>query len=162
MFKRIRKESLTQLSERSHTPQITIRKQVLHDIMYSLASRNPESGGILLGPIGTTDVTDFYFDKNAKCTSGTYSPDIETLRHHLKTVCQPRNIDFKGFAHSHPKEYDKPSQGDIRYIKRLLAINPEDSMFFAPIIIAHQFRMVPYVIQRERQDTPVIANLNIV
>ena len=71
-------------------PPLWMCRHVRCQIMCTIGARRPETGGILLGPIGSNDVTDFYFDATAACTGATYSPDHVTLRRKMKeTGCPP-------------------------------------------------------------------------
>lgn len=133
----------------SALPVIKIAHKVCKEIMLTIGTRAPESGGILLGPSGTTDVTDFYFDEHANCTGSTYTPYTKTLRQKMKEVWLPAGIDMKGFVHSHPGSFDRLSAGDIAYIKRFMQKNKDDEMFVAPIVIPPEFRLRPYVVLRD-------------
>lgn len=115
-------------------------------IMCSIGARKPETGGILLGPIGGTDITDFYFDSTAQCSGGTYTPDHLTLSRKMREVWMPSGLDMKGFVHSHPGGFDRLSEGDLVYIRRLLEKNPDMSVFAAPILIPQSFRLQPIVV----------------
>lgn len=130
-------------------PPIEITRDALRRILCSICSRPPETGGILLGPIDSNDVSDFYFDHTARCTAGTYSPDHVALRQKMKDQWLPSGIDMKGFVHSHPGALDRPSAGDLAYIARLLQKNPAMPLFIAPIVIPEQFRIVPYLVLRD-------------
>lgn len=131
-------------------PEITMSRSVVCKIMCSIGIHPPETGGILLGPVGTDKVTDFYFDSTAQCSGATYTPDHVTLVRMLKHEWLPAGIDFKGFVHSHPGSFDRLSSGDMDYIARLLARNPDMNYFVAPIVIPWQFRLRPIVVPRDR------------
>ena len=52
-------------------PELRMAQIVYFDILYSIGSRAPETGGILLGPVGSNNaVTDYYFDHSADCSGG--------------------------------------------------------------------------------------------
>ena len=122
--------------------------------MLSIVSRPPETGGILLGPIGTDEVTKFFFDNGAKRSAASYSPDYVGLSRMMKEEWLPAGIDMKGFAHSHPGHHDWLTAGDLAYIARLLIINDDMTMFVAPLVIPAEFRIRPIVVMRE---TPGLA-----
>jgi proteasome lid subunit RPN8/RPN11 len=130
-------------------PVVKIAHSVCKDILLTIGARPAESGGILLGPVGTNDVTDFFFDDGGSCTGSTYSPDYVTLRQKMKKEWLPAGIDMKGFVHSHPGSFDRLSTGDMVYINRLLDKNDDMTMFVAPIVIPTQFRLRPLVVLRE-------------
>lgn len=141
------------------TPTIECNREAVEDFMIPLCSKEPEQGGIILGPIGADHIiTEFYYDKGGSCTGSTYSPDHKTLSKKMQEQWLPIT-DMKGFCHSHPGGFDRLSRGDLVYIQRLLKINPEMSMFIAPIIIPEQFRFIPYVVLRENPSQPVIAEV---
>ena len=121
------------------------------NILHTIAWQRPETGGILLGPIGNdNEITSWFFDRGLNCTAATYSPDYMTLRRKMKEEWMPFGIDMKGFVHSHPGHYDRLSAGDLVYVNRLLDKNEDMSMFAAPIVIPTQFRIRPIVVLREK------------
>src|SRR4030042_3355823 len=128
---------------------IKMAHQVINDIINSIGSQPPESGGILLGPVGTNEVTEFYFDQSGTCSGATYSPDHVSLMRKMKEEWLPAGIDFKGFAHSHPGRLDWLTGGDLSYINRLLDKNEDMEMFIAPIVIPCEFRLRPIVVLRK-------------
>ncbi len=129
------------------------------ELMSALCSRPPEAGGILLGPIGSSEVTDFYFDKTAKCTGGTYTPDHVTLQRLMNEKWMPSGIDMVGFVHSHPNGFDWLSQGDLIYIRRLLLKNTDMAVFATPIVLPEQYRIRPIVVQRSDMNKALAAKL---
>lgn len=140
-------------------PLLFMASIVYYEILYTIASRPPESGGILLGPSGSNEVTDYYFDRGADCSGGTYSPDHVTLSRKMKEQWMPSGVDMKGFVHSHPGRFDQLSHGDVVYIRRLLEINPDMEMFAAPVVIPEEFRMRPIVVLRSEPTIPRAAKL---
>ncbi|HEX3355754.1 MAG TPA: Mov34/MPN/PAD-1 family protein [Tepidisphaeraceae bacterium] len=135
-------------------PVVIMRHQVLCQIMNTIAARPAETGGILLGPIESEVIDDYYFDATADCSQVTYSPDYLTLRKKMKEDWIPGGRDMKGFVHSHPDALDRLSGGDLEYIRRLLKSNPDMQQFVAPIVIPSQFRIAVFVV---RQQQPHIA-----
>ena len=136
--------------QQSHMPIVKIAHKVCKDILLTIGARPAESGGILLGPVGTNDVTDFFFDDGGSCTGSTYSPDCKTLRRKMQEEWLPAGIDMKGFVHSHPGSFDRLSYGDLAYINRLLDKNDDMTMFIAPIVIPSEFRLRPLVVLRNK------------
>ena len=131
-------------------PVVKIAHSVYKDILLTIGARPAESGGILLGPVGTNDVTEFFFDDGGSCTGTTYSPDYVTLRQKMKKEWLPAGIDMKGFVHSHPGSFDHLSSGDMIYINRLLDKNDDMTMFVAPIVIQSQYSLHPLVVLRDK------------
>jgi proteasome lid subunit RPN8/RPN11 len=142
-------------------PPICMARHVRCQIMCTIGARGPETGGILLGPIGSNDVTDFYFDQTGVCTYGTYTPDHVTLIRKMKEVWLPSGIDMKGFIHSHPGSSARLSNGDMIYIRRLLQINPDMNVFAAPIVIPQAFRLEAIVVLAEQPHIQRPTNLQL-
>jgi len=138
---------------------IRMTRKAFDKAMFSICSRPPESGGLWIGPVGTYEITDFFFDSGAAFSSASYSPDHVTLNKKLKEEWLPMGLEFFGFCHSHPGSLDWPTLADIDYIRRLLKANSEMSMFFAPIIIPSEFRMRPTVIFRNNPDKVLEARI---
>lgn len=151
----------SQLPAESILPELRIEKTVYRCIMLTIASQPPETGGILLGPINSDDVTDFYFDHSALSTGATYSPDHVTLNKMMKEQWLPAGIDMKGFCHSHPRGVDHLSIGDLTYIARLLKSNDDMEFFAAPIVLPDQYRMCPFVVNRLAPQKALAAKLTL-
>src|SRR6266496_649312 len=139
-------------------PPIWMSRHVRCQIMCTIGARRPETGGILLGPIGSNDITDFYFDATASCSGATYTPDYVTLRRKMQEGWMPAGLDMKGFVHSHPGEFDRLSHGDLAYIRRLLERNLDMSVFAAPIVIPQVFRLRAIVVLADRIRLPPPAD----
>ena len=146
------RRTITRFNQRkeSDLPVVKIAHDVCENIMLTIGLQPAESGGILLGPVGTNDVTDFFFDTSSNSTGSTYSPDCVTLRQKMKDEWLPAGIDMKGFVHSHPGSFDSLSTGDLTYISRLLDINEDMDFFVAPIVIPPEFRLSPIVVLRDK------------
>jgi hypothetical protein len=129
-------------------PLLRIACSALSALTTELTKRRPEAGGILLGPIDGNAITEFCFDPGGTCTGVTYAPDAASLNRLMREEWLPRGIDMKGFAHSHPENYDHLSPGDLRYIARLLEINPDMEQFAAPIVLPSRFIVRPFVVRR--------------
>lgn len=142
-------------------PPIWMCRHVHCEVMCTIGARRPETGGILLGPIGSNDITHFYFDETASCSGATYSPDHITLRRKMKEVWLPARVDMKGFVHSHPGGFDRLSDGDLVYIRRLLEKNPDMSVFSAPIVIPHGFRMRAIVVLPDQPGVQRVTTLQL-
>ena len=140
-------------------PQLRIACEVYRQVLFDLSYRPVESGGLLLGPIGSDAITGFHFDDTALSSGATYTPDHVTLNRLLKERWIPSGIDFKGFAHSHPSGCAWLSAGDLRYIRRLLLKNDDMDVFAAPIVVAAQYQLCPLVVTRDRPDVAQRAEL---
>ncbi|MHC4160011.1 MAG: hypothetical protein ACYSSO_13140 [Planctomycetota bacterium] len=139
---------------------INMRREAFDKAMLSICSRPAESGGLLLGEIGSNDVCDFFFDSGGNFTHSSYSPDYLTLGKKMKEEWMPAGIDMKGMAHSHPGRLDVLTNEDLMYIQRLLKANSDMSMFIAPIIIPPEFRMRAMVVFKDNPGTAVEARIN--
>jgi len=139
-------------NSKSVIPIIRMSRHVACEVMRTVGANPPETGGILLGPLDSNDITEFYFDITAKCGGVTYEPDHLTLQRKMKQEWIPAKRDMKGFVHSHPSRFDQLSGGDLIYIKRLLKSNPEMPYFVAPIVIPQDYRWRAIVVLREQPD----------
>lgn len=141
---------------------MTMTRDVRCRIMHTVGMRPAETGGILLGPVDRNIVTDFYFDTRGECSGGTYSPDIVTMKRLMKEEWLPSGRHLKGFTHSHPGSFDRLSAGDMKYLARLLELNPDMDRFFSPIVIPHQFRIRPIIVFRGDVNVQVFARLRLI
>lgn len=133
-------------------PPLWMSRHVRCQIMRTIGARPAETGGILLGPIGGSDITGFYFDETAECSHSTYTPDVPTLRRKMNEEWLPAGIDMKGFVHSHPGHFARLSGGDLEFIRRLLQKNPDMAFFAAPIVIPRAFLLQPILVSADRPD----------
>jgi hypothetical protein len=139
---------------------VNMKRKAFDKAMLAICSQPVERGGLFLGPIDSDDVCDFFFDSGGNFLHGTYSPDYITLNKKLKEEWIPSGSDFKGVCHSHPGRLDVLTPEDLAYIGRLLKLNPDMSMFVAPIIIPPEFRMHMMVVFRDNPGTFAEARIN--
>ena len=90
-------------TDRDNVAIMRMTRKAFDKAMFSICSRPPESGGLWIGPVGTYEITDFYFDSGGTFSSASYSPDHVTLNRKLKEEWLPRGLEFFGFCHS-PKD----------------------------------------------------------
>ena len=140
-------------------PVVVMAWAAYEDILRRIASRPAETGGILLGPVGSAEITRFYFDQAGSCTACSYSPDYVGLSRRMKQEWLPSGIDMKGFVHSHPDRLDRLTVGDLNYVRRLLLANNDMTIFVAPIVIPEEFRIQPIVVLRTSMSTQRQARL---
>lgn len=145
--------------EAQATFQLRIARSAYRAMLETLMSKPVEAGGILLGPIGADDITEFYFDAGAVCTGATYSPDHVALNQLLNEIWIPSGCDWKGFGHTHPRGADRLSTGDLRYIRRLLRSNEDMAQFAAPLVIPGAYQLLPFVVPRAEPEKPRLAQL---
>lgn len=109
-----------------------ITKKVYDSILNTIGKSPIESGGILGEKDGI--ICEFYFDEDAKHTKSNYIPNLSKLNKVIEEW-QENGVQFIGFAHSHPNEYNKPSLGDGLYAQKLLTCNPQLERLIFPIVI---------------------------
>ena len=129
-------------------PQIYLMKCVwsaYHAMTEHLSSREPEAAGILLGPVGESNlVTHFFPDKNGTSTPVSFQLDIKEMNRRLK-IAKAADLTGVGIVHSHPKNVIQPSVGDLAYFQQLFALPKNDAAqpFFVPIFCGQT--LYPYV-----------------
>ena len=153
------KSEQTRPDKSTEIPELRMDSVAYKSMLLTIGSHRPETGGILLGPIGSNDITTWYFDRGGNCTGASYSPDHVNLNQRMKDIWLPLGIDMKGFVHSHPGRHDWLTTGDLAYINRLLDKNDDMTMFAAPIVIPVEFRMRAIVVLREKPRQPQEARL---
>lgn len=130
-------------------------------IVTTVGSKPPESGGLLLGPSATDEVTEFWFDPHSRSSSTTYSPDTVAMNRLLREEWRPRGLDWKGFVHSHPRGFEELTSGDVDYIERLLASSKDMKRFVAPVLMPESYSMRTFVVLAERPRVPLAAQLHL-
>lgn len=91
-----------------------------------------EQGGVLGGRPGGP-VERFHFDGSADRTGSTYSPDVASVNRLIEQRWNPRGLRFKGFVHSHPVGFVRPSHGDEIYASRILSAIKDLDELLIPI-----------------------------
>ena len=133
-------------------PSIPLSRPIYERMVAALSSRPPEAGGLLLGPSNNRLITHFLLDERGRVTPTTWTPDHEWLN----TTVRPFlgcGIDVKGFCHSHPSGFARPSAGDRAYLLRTLdnPRNVTEEIFF-PIFCdgqLHPYLVTPESLRRE-------------
>lgn len=140
-------------------PVMRISARVLTKIEQWIGQSKPELGGMLGGPEGSDDITHFYFDRTARTGSAEYTPDVNTVNLVLKQW-NKQGIRLRGFVHSHPRGFTRPSFADEQYAARLMDHNQEMQAFYMPIVQAswfgQRYSIHPYVCVRDSTGTPVV------
>jgi len=114
--------------------EIRMTLGVYEQIRNTVGVSHAETGGMLGGNIKCGKVTRFYFDKSARRSFVTYSPDTGSVNRLLTEDWNPAGIRLVGFVHSHPKNFFQPSGGDETYAARILAYNKEQNFLVLPIV----------------------------
>lgn len=116
--KRIKMPAVTR-QKTSGGPVILMARTAYEHGMRDLGGREPEAGGLLVGPKGHRSVTHFVPD-----SSGTSRPDSFTWDHASLNLILRRyrelGLDAKGFWHSHPPGFDRLSDGDLAFVRRVV------------------------------------------
>jgi proteasome lid subunit RPN8/RPN11 len=127
---------------------------VLKQIRHTIGALPPEHGGVLGGYPKSGVVTEFFFDRSARRTTATYSPDDQFLNRLFKKEWNPRGIRVMGFVHSHPG-LRQPSGGDISYSRRILDSIDDLDRLLIPIVISAaeggRFEIHPFAVGRNRE-----------
>lgn len=113
---------------------VSIGESVLEKIVFGCPQVPPETGGFL--GVKNNVIVDFVFDAGqGQNNFGSYSPDTGLLKHTCN-VWKSRGILLAGIAHSHISGRENLSNGDRKYISKILESNIGiiDMLLF-PIII---------------------------
>lgn len=119
---------------------IRISEDVLQEIVRTIGSRPPETGGLLGGNRELQQVTHFMFDESASTSGATYSPNTDIINSTLEKWDEDGGHRIIGFVHSHPGMYDKPSPGDVHYAQHILTAIPAMQRLFLPIAVFRRNR----------------------
>jgi proteasome lid subunit RPN8/RPN11 len=132
---------------------LCLSREVYDEIAQTVGSLSAEEGGALGWEEDERVVRYFRFDRTARSTGATYSPDYETLNTMFRDDWNPRGIRLAGFVHSHPPGLARPSAGDLLYAERILAAIPDLPCLLLPIVQTAPdtgtFLLVPFVVERQ-------------
>lgn len=123
------------LQEHRQTRQLVISTSVFAEIQATIGQVPAETGGMLGGNRAKGLITKFHFDRSARRTGATYSPDYRALGQLLDKKWNPAGYDLIGFIHSHPQGIESPSFGDRVYARDILKANPHMDYLFLPIVM---------------------------
>jgi hypothetical protein len=113
---------------------LRITTNVYEAIRLTLGRLPAEQGGILGGNWNDGIVTHYYFDRRAKSSRGSYSPNHTLLNWLLAHEWNPRGIRMLGFVHSQPRGCTIPSIYDVEYALKILECNPTLDSLYLPIV----------------------------
>jgi hypothetical protein len=122
---------------------VDVTDEVLADIIRTIGSRPPETGGILGKSDGGKKVARFHDDgAGLEASSAHYTPDVAKLNELLEWWNQ-EGWRYAGSAHSHPGG-DSPSTGDAQYCRKILgAIDDLDEILvFIVLTLPHNGKLV--------------------
>lgn len=100
-------------------PKLLIKANVLTEILRTVGSIPPETGGIL-GCNEQDTVSHFLFDHTGKFEKTCYVPNNNFLNYYIRNNWARNNIRFCGFVHSHPADATSLSLFDIEYGMNIL------------------------------------------
>lgn len=106
---------------------------VIDEIMSTVGSLPPESGGALMGGYSTSTIVRFVYDPAAQVTGASFIPSRQ-LTEEVQAVENSHGLQFKGVLHSHPGSFDRPSGPDHSSFLDGLVANPELGRYLAPIV----------------------------
>ena len=146
------------------SPVMDMAHEVMWDIGRTIASHHAESGGVLGTRRGELEVTHYHYDSAGSRSRVTYAPDVPTINALLGGAWEHAtpSVDLLGCIHSHPPGSEFLSQPDLRYIARLLELNSDMGVFFAPIVLPDSQRLIPWIVYRDRPWHPVRARLRLI
>ena len=107
--------------------------RVIKQIGKNIASHEAERGGALLGIPNSNLITSFIEDPLANVTHASYFPSKE-LTSKVNDKELHHGLEFKGVIHSHPGDFNIPSDQDENAFALGLSINPRLAGFVAPIV----------------------------
>ena len=113
--------------------RVVVPDFVVEQIMETVGSRRPESGGALLGLRDSKIITGFIFDPHALTGNAVFHNSGELIAAiHEAESATPQQ--FMGILHSHPRGVSVPSGQDRSEIAVALRENPSMPIFFSPIL----------------------------
>ncbi len=128
-----------------------ITNSVFKDILLSFPPAPPEHGGIIGGKNGIISV--FCHDSVGPSEQAVYVPDVMFLNGVIEEWHRS-GISFYGMIHSHMKNEPTLSEGDIKYIKAVMAEMDIGEKLYFPIVLPGY--IIPYV------ATKTVTSVNIV
>ena len=110
--------------------------------------RHPAERGGMLGGDKDGVIRHFMPDVSAKCSSGSYDPDVAAMNRWIKEW-KKKSIFFRGFVHSHPPGFKQLSFADKEYGEAILAAFPSLERLDLPLVMtipdSGQFKLLPFV-----------------
>ena len=156
----------------NETEKFVIVESAYQEILRTVGSRRPESGGILLGSREDFVVRKFVFDPNGSMSSGAYDPDVNYINQTIKKEWAENKLAFLGFIHSHPRGVTRLSgdwgnnTGDIGYMKAILRAIPDLKKFLVPIMFTPadggELKIFPYIAKRGEEENYFAGELTII
>ncbi len=130
-----------------------IKQSIYNEIMQSIGTLPPETGGMLGAKDGV--ICAFFEDKHSSCRTA-YVPDIATLNGQI-AAWAANGIDFIGIVHSHPGDAPFLSGADMQYAAQIFAANPQMDCIVFPIVTGteHGAQLTNYVFDGTWRECPL-------
>lgn len=151
---------------------MVIFQSAYDEIMSTVGSRLPESGGILLGSREDFTVQKFVHDANGRTSGGAYDPDMDFINGTIKREWKENGLALLGFIHSHPRGVSRLSgdygnaTGDIGYTNAIFNAIPALDKFLVPIMYSPadggSLEIFPYIAFRDDVENYQKASLFII
>ena len=99
-------------------PGLKFPKRIFDEICQTIGAQCSETGGLIGGNPLSGQVTRFFFDSDAKCTTTTYvrSERVNLVIHDWNEA----GDNTLGIIHSHPRGSPEPSEADVDFAFRIL------------------------------------------
>lgn len=138
-----------------------ITRSVMRDIMCEIGKRDPESGGVIIGPAYEPLGTNFVFDETGICTGASWTFGHVKLNEILRKYL-PLGFDAKGYVHSHPAGYRRLSPGDMLIPQKAFANQKNEDLHevWMPILVDGD--LLPFIVYRDNPKVALAAELVIV
>lgn len=132
-----------------------IGNEILSDVLKRMPSVPPEAGGIIGGKEGRVCLWKYdagYFERGCA-----YRPNVQFLNDVIASWID-KGYDFMGIVHVHFGNSNTLSDGDKRYIEKIMRAMPNfiEQLYF-PIVVQPKRQFIPYVAYRSEIGEVVIA-----
>jgi hypothetical protein len=162
----------TMRDPRQTVEKFRIAKSAYDEILKTVGSRRPESGGILLGSREDFIVRKFVFDPHGSMSAGAYDPNVAFLNKIVKKEWKENGLAFLGFIHSHPRGMARLSGdyggniGDVGYLKAIFSAMPTLEKFLVPILFSPadggELTLFPYIASRGDEENYFTGKLEVI
>ncbi len=131
-----------------------ICRKLLNDILNKMPLVPPEAGGIIGGKDGQVCIWEF--DKGCAGRGCIYAPNVTYLNTIIDTWIE-NNYDFMGIFHVHFGGSKYLSDGDKKYIKKIMTAMPLSiKQLYFPIIVQPEKELVSYKAIKDSQGEILI------
>lgn len=153
-----------------------ITSKALDQVLHTVGSQPPETGGKAFGPRNLLGIDHFEFDErgSSRANGAIYSPDTQWGDQRLNYWLNQPDDRMKLWTadiHSHPGQFGRPSHksgkglGDLGYVEEVLQQNELMEVFFIPILTnTHREGPVeihPWMVLRQNPHEPLRAEFQV-